>query len=405
MMQTISSTDPITTREWRMRVYPRVFLGVVSAAFVLVVMLGSGSSTVGGRIGGDFPAFYSAGSMVADGNVDQLYDLSAQKVAQQDLLGPEGGFLMFPYAPHVALIYAPLSLLNYRVAYVVHTALMVAALIGALALIRPIIAVVDRWFALSVASAIGFYPILMALGGGQNTAVTLVLVAWMWRSLNDGREVPAGIAVALMMFRPQYALPLMALLLLGRHLRAVIWAAAGMATTWMVGAVMMGPLWVTDWLQSVTPFMSADADTNAHNAVAVIGVLQAALGADFTPGIAIGVALSLGIAIVLAAAWWSGLVPLDLLVALTTTGMVLMSPHTMFYDSGIVIIAVAVLVNRNPRRWPVIPMLIVAAMSQVAASTLGFSPFAPVVVALFLLALVEAVSEERDARELGLIAA
>jgi len=388
-----------------MRLYPRVFLGVVSAAFVLVVILGSGSSTASGRIGGDFPAFYSAGSMVATGNVDQLYDLTAQELAQQDMLGPEEGFLTFPYAPHVALAYAPLSLLNYRLAYVIHTAAMVAALIAALALIRPMVAVVDRWFTLAVASAIGFYPIFMAVGGGQNTAVTLVLVAWMWRSLDDDREVPAGIAVALMVFRPQYALPMMALLLLGRYFRAVAWAAAGMAATWLIGAAMMGPMWVTDWLSSVVPFMAADADTNANNAVAVIGFLQAILGADSAVGLMIGASLSVGIAAALAVTWWRGLANLDLLVALTTTGMVLMSPHTMFYDSGIVIITVAVLVNRDPRRWPVVPLVIVAAVSQVAAPAFGFSPFAPVVAVLFVLALRDVMADNREAARAPLVAA
>ncbi len=389
MEQVATRTDSSSTREWRMHTYPRVFLAVVGAAFLLVVGLGSGSSTVSGRVGGDFPAFYAAGSLVARGQVDDLYDPAAQAAVQTDLLGSENGFLAFAYAPQVALAYAPLSLLDYRLAYVVHTALMVAALVAAMTLIRPMVEVIDRWFALTIASVIGFYPIFMAVGGGQNTALTLLLLAWMWRSLATGREARAGIAVALLMFRPQYALPVMALLFLGRHFRAVGWAAVGMAATWTVDAVMLGPMWVSDWLGRVGPFVSADAGINGHNAVAVVGFLQALLGVDSSLAIVVGGLLSVVIAALLAAAWWTGSVELDLLMALTAAGMVLMSPHTMFYDAGIIVITLAVLVGRDPGRWPIVAMVIVAATAQVAASTVGFSPFAPVVAAVFVLTLRE----------------
>lgn len=389
MEQVATRTGSSATREWRMHTYPRVFLAAVGAAFVLVVALGSGSSTVSGRVGGDFPAFYAAGSLVVHGQDDNLYDPTAQAAAQHDLLGSEGGFLAFAYAPQVALAYAPLSLLDYRLAYVVHTALMAAALVAAMILIRPLVAVIDRWFALTIAAMIGFYPIFMAIGGGQNTAVTLLLLTWMWRSLADGHQARAGIAVALLIFRPQYALPVMALLFLGRHFGAVGWAAVGMAATWTIDAVMLGPMWVPAWLERVGPFVSTDARINGHNAIAIIGFLQALLGVDSSPAIVVGGLLSLTIATILAAVWWTESVELDLVMALTATGLVLMSPHTMFYDAGIIVITLAVLINRDPGRWPLVPIMMIAAIAQVAAPAIGFSPFAPVVAAVFLLTLRE----------------
>ena len=53
----------------------------------LVLLSGDGSTTASGRVGGDFPAFYSAGSIVADGNIDALWDPATQAAAQVDLLG------------------------------------------------------------------------------------------------------------------------------------------------------------------------------------------------------------------------------------------------------------------------------------------------------------------------------
>ena len=140
--------------ERRLRTYPVLILAALAAAFVFVVLAGSGSSTASGRVGGDFPAFYSAGTIVAAGDIDRLYDPAVQAAAQTELLGDEDGFIMYPYAPHVAAAYAPLSELPYRTAYVLHTALMVGALIGALWLIRPMVPLVGRWFGATAAAVL-----------------------------------------------------------------------------------------------------------------------------------------------------------------------------------------------------------------------------------------------------------
>jgi len=355
---------------------------------MVVVAMGSGSSTLGGRLGGDFPAFYSAGALVAGGNTDNLYDPATQAAEQAKLLGGEDGFLAFAYAPHVALAYAPLSLVGYRLAYVLHTGLMAVALVLALGLMRPMVGVVDRWFALTVASAIGFYPIFMAVGGGQNTALSLLLLVVVWRSLRDGRDAGAGMAVALLMFRPQYAVPLLGLLFVGRHVKAVGWAVAGIAATWMTDAVLLGPTWLSEWLHSVGPFVSNDADVNGHNAVSMVGFAQATLGTDSAIAVVFGTVGSIAVAITLARVWRSPSVGLDRQMALTAAGLVLLSPHTMFYDAGLIVITLAVLIDVAPlQRWPLVAAVSAASLLQVSSATLGFSPFAPVVAVVFLIAL------------------
>jgi len=187
-------------------------------------------------------------------------------------------------------------------------------------------------------------------------------------------------------FRPQYALPLMALLLLSRHYRAFRWSIATAALTWVIDAVMLGPFWVTDWMAGVSPFLSTDAVVNGHNAIAVTGFLQAIFGTESSLAFALGALTSLAIAAILAEAWWRGTIGLNHLVAMTATGILLISPHTMFYDGGLIVITAAILVGDKPSRWPLVPILIIAATTQVAASTLGFSPFALVVLAVFIMA-------------------
>ena len=387
MEQVAADTMRSDTLEWRLKTYPLALLMVVAAAFIIVAASGAESSTVGGRLGGDFPAFYTAGSLVATGQIDDLYDPGAQSAQQTDLLGGDAGYLAFAYAPHVALAYAPLSLLHYRLAYVVHTALMVGALIAALSLMRPMVGLVDRWFTLTIAAAIGFYPIFMAVGGGQNTAVSLLLLAAVWRSLRDGHDARAGLVVALLAFRPQYALPMLGLLAIGRHLRAVGWAVIGLGFTWMVDALVMGPSWVSDWLHGVGPFVTKDADVNGHNAVSILGFLQAIMGSGSSVAKLLGAAGSIAVAVIMAWVWHEKLGDLDRRMALTAAGLVLLSPHTMFYDAGLLAITLVVLIDAAPERlWPLFAGSAAAALLQPASAALGFSPFAPVVAVIFVIA-------------------
>jgi len=391
MTVTISRSEQpgpaVTALSWRLTAYPIAFLAVLAVSFVIVVGSGSGSSTVGGRVGGDFPAFYTAGTLVADGHIDSLYDPAAQADLQRDLLGTETGFLAFAYAPHVALVYAPLALVGYRLAYVLHTALMVAALVAALWQMRPMVGIVERWFSLTVAAAIGFYPMFMAIGGGQNTAISLLLLVWLWRSLRDGHDARAGLAVALLAFRPQYAIPMLGLLFLGRHVRAVGWAIAGISATWVIDALLLGPTWLTDWLRSVGPFVSKDADVNGHNAVSVVGFLQALMGSGSGIAIGLGMLGSVAVAGLLARAWRNPTTDLDHLMAITATGLVLLSPHTMFYDAGLIVITLAVLADRSPSQWRILAAVLGLALLQTASTLLGFSPFAPIVAAIFIMSI------------------
>ena len=121
---------------WRMKWYSRGALLALAVALVVILVTGSGTTTMTGRIGGDYPAFYTAGQMIADGKADTLYSLSQQRAYQKVFVGEDSGVLPFAYPPHFALVYAPLSQLPFRISYAVHTLAMVAALALACLLIQ-----------------------------------------------------------------------------------------------------------------------------------------------------------------------------------------------------------------------------------------------------------------------------
>ncbi|MEM8705719.1 MAG: glycosyltransferase family 87 protein [Actinomycetota bacterium] len=343
-MAEVTSLD--ASWERRLRTYPTLLLLALAAAFVFTIVAGSGSSTASGRVGGDFPAFYSAGSIVADGQIDQLYDPAVQAAAQVDLLGDEDGFIMYPYAPHVAAAYAPLSELPYRAAYVLHTALMVGALIGALTLLRPVIGVLDRWFAPALAATITAYPVFVGVGGGQNTALSLFLIAGAWRAWHDDRDGVAGVFLAVLLFRPQYALPLLGLALLDRRWRTLAVAAVGGVVVWVANAALVGVGWITFWYDGVQPLLEADAEINAKNEIAPIGVLVALFGEATLP-VVIGGTISAAIVAALMWLWWRTGLDLTARMAITVAALPLLGPHAIYYDSALLAFTTLVLFDRR----------------------------------------------------------
>ncbi|NCG25390.1 MAG: DUF2029 domain-containing protein [Actinobacteria bacterium] len=371
----------------RLTLYPRLILIAIAAAFVIVITAGSGSDTATGRVGGDFPAFYSAGTIVAEGNIDGLYEPAVQAAAQIDLLGGEDGFIMYPYAPYVAGAYSAFSGLPYRTAYVIHTALMVAALVGALILIRPMISLLDRWFSLILGATATAYPIFVGTSGGQNTALTLLLLAAIWRALAEDHEEWAGVAVALLLFRPQYALPMLGLLFLGRHWRAVGTACIGATIVYAINAAMAGPGWISTWITGVRPLLKADAEVNAANEIAPVGFLHAVLGADSTMAMIVGGAISVGIGLALSWLWGKQRLDLDSRFAVTAAGLMLLGFHTIYYDSSLALFAVLIMLDRQLIDVRTTMAIWVVGLIQLFKEPLGMSPLAPVVLALFALIL------------------
>ncbi len=369
----------------RLMLYPRLILVTIAAAFVIVIAAGSGSDTASGRVGGDFPAFYSAGTIVANGDIDGLYDPAVQAAAQEELLGGEDGFIMYPYAPYVAGAYSALAGLPYRTAYVVHTALMVAALVGALTLIRPMVDILDRWFSLILGATATAYPIFVGTSGGQNTALTLLLLAATWRALADDREEWAGVAVALLLFRPQYALPMLGLLFLGRHWRAVGTAGIGAGAVFAINAAMVGPGWMMTWINGVRPLLEADAEINAVNEIAPMAFLHAVLGVDSSVAMIVGGTISIAVAVALSWLWWRQHLDLTSRFAVTAAGLTLLGFHTIYYDSSLCIFAVLVMLDRALIDVRIGICIWAAGLIQLGKESLGASPLAPVVLALFAL--------------------
>lgn len=200
-------------------------------------------------LGHDFLAFYTAGTFACHGRADALYDLSAVGSFQQQVAASngialgDGKFAPYWNPPFYAWLFAPLSRLSFPRALLAWTAINLLALLGAVALLRRMygeqfaIRVLQsqlpfsEW-ALIPALIITSAPFILALGHGQNTFISLLLVCATVACWRRGDALFAGLLAGLLFYKPQLGAIVALVLVVDLGWRAL----AGLAIT---GAAML----------------------------------------------------------------------------------------------------------------------------------------------------------------------
>ena len=342
-------------------------------SLVLTLVSGSGADTSAGRLGGDYPAFYAAGRIAGDQGLEHVNDLEYLETAQADLFpSDETGFLTWAYPPHVALAYQPLAALPYRLSYAVHTVLMIGALVAAIVLARPVVPWLRRATLPALAGSLAFYPMFRGIGAGQNTAVTLLLLVVAWRASAAGRDGWAGVALGLLLFKPQFAAVAMAMWVIGGRWRTILPFLGTAAVTWAVTAAFAGTDWVSGYLDDLDAYRATE-HVNAANHVSLPEFADA-LGWPTAVGAA--AALAVGAA----AAWlWRKQAPpvrpgraLAVAMAALAPALLLCAAHAVFYDVGIVLITAAVGIQLDRPR--IVAVLWLAAFIEPLKEVLDANP-------------------------------
>src|SRR5206468_3433633 len=123
-------------------------------------------------------------------------------------------------ANHLAyehLLFAPLSLLTYRTAYLVFFALNIVLVVLTIKLLGPSGRTLsERWRFFVPCVVVAFFPIWRALLQGQDSILLLTLLAEAMYVLEE-RPVLAGLLVGAGLFKFQIVLPVALLFLLWRQ--------------------------------------------------------------------------------------------------------------------------------------------------------------------------------------------
>jgi hypothetical protein len=384
----VQRQDPVLNRwltEKRLRLYPAAVLFTILAAFAITAVTAEGARSGAGTLGGDHAAFHAAARLLADGRGGELYNWRAQMEIQSDLHPNHspGAFLPFVYPPFVALPYVLLLPLGFAGSYAAHSMAMVALLFGTVLALRPMLPrATARPFALFVL-LLAFYPMLRSLFGGQNTAVTLALLVLTWRALHEERLVLAGLSAGLMLYKPQFGVPLLGLLLLDRQPRVLAGAGASAASLYLAGAALSGWAWPASWWEQVGRFQAMDQAVNAPNSVGILGFLEAVIGVGSPAAVWPGVVLTALLVAFAIWIWATHRVDPVRRWGLTSVVLVLIPPHAMYYDAGLAGLALACFLERSGRAGVgTVALLWAAGALGLTNRLLGFNLLLPVLVAL-----------------------
>ena len=179
----------------------------------------------------DFMHFYVAGRMTRTGQGSQLFDANRQLAAQQSLSEPvrtRGKPVIYMHPPFEALLFAPFSYLPYIDAYLLWNLLSILALMAVPLLLRSELSTFHGIPAWSwIIFLLAFFPVFAVLLQGQDDALFVLLLTLAYLALRRKADLRAGSWLGLALFRPQFALPLMFILLFGGQWSAV----AGFALT------------------------------------------------------------------------------------------------------------------------------------------------------------------------------
>jgi hypothetical protein len=378
----LSLESPLT------RIGPWVMIATLVLA-ALVAGLAWDAGVAAGRLGGDFPSFYAAGNIVLDGNGSLLYDATVQQTAQSQLL-ENGGFLFFAYPPFTAAAYGLVSWMPFGLAFGVHTLLAIAALVGSLIAIRPMVrGYLDGYTRLGVATVacLAAYPVIRSVMGGQNATFTLLGFALVARFDHEDRHLATGAAAAALLYKPQFGLLVIVILVVGRRWRAVVWTVAFAAVLYAIGIIVFGGEWLSPWLAAVSDFGPQNLEVNGPLMISAWGWFDNLIGvgvaATLVGGTVVAVTTLPFLFAILTHRWtgipWYAAAPVVIVAA----------PSALYYDATLTVVTVmAMLAWIKGVHWLVVVAIIGVTWSEAAALSAGWSPlFIPIVVAAGAFAL------------------
>jgi hypothetical protein len=299
----------------------------------------SGMGLISDPFGGDFLSFYTGGAFVRTGHANQLVDQEAQHAFQQQLFGvPVSSVSVWVSPPYFAYVFAPLSLLPYGAAFVVFVVLSALALFATLGVFTRDLYPQSSASRLCL-MALGYYPTFEWLLNGQMTGLWLTLYLWVFLLLRRGRDVGAGLALGLLVCKPQLALGIGMALLGARRFRTLLAALlSGGACVGLGFATLPDAMFA--YAKHGQSLLSLVRDPS-YNTAALHGSFEVATllldGASPKLALVAGVCLTLFLLFVLGAAWsrtpfQPGTRAFDLRMAATFALAVIASPHLYNYD-------------------------------------------------------------------------
>ena len=306
----------------------------------------------------DFSVTYIGSRMVYLRMGAGVYDLAEQEKLKKSLL-PDAQPLIFEHPPFEALLLAPLGALPYKTAYLIWGLINVVIWLSLAHLLRPY-ATVPRDDAAYLLLWLMFLPLWAALFEGQSSLVMFLLYALTFIELRSGRELRAGAVFGLALFKFQFAIPFVLILLLQRRWKFVqgfLGTTSGLGLLSLLAVGWQGVLAYIHLILAIATHPESASYGNAIGMATVGGFVHPLLGQTlghaaaslFIAGISIGL-------LILTAYKWSktGLASdarkFDLMFAAAVVVSLTTSLHMFTPDLSPLLLAMLLVVRYFPGR-------------------------------------------------------
>lgn len=307
----------------------------------------------GSLISADHIAFYSAARLISEGRPALMYDYKFLPGYQATLVPYQWETLIaYRNPPFYALLYLPTAGLPFVASMVIWQFVGLGCLVLAIRLLRP------EHTGRAVVFALCFYPVFSVVGFGQNTYLSLLIFAGVYRLAADGRLFAAGLVGGLLWYKPQ--------LLIGLF---IWWGLMPVkyARCWAGVAVTAAALAAVSWLalpEASRAFVGSLKENvgyrgenmwNKHSPRAfwaLILPLDHPVSENEVNPVILGLAAACALAGVGAAAWVARRTggPVDAMFPLAVFLSLWASPHALIYEWALLVAAAVVLWERFPDR-------------------------------------------------------
>ena len=315
----------------------------------------------------DFRLAYAAATVGVRSGYSHLYDLAAQKAAIESL---GEGFNPQPFIspPPLAWLVTPLLVLPFAAALVLWTILLLAALCWTWYLLAPPGRLAK---AAHLALLLGVFPVAFGVMVGQPGAWVAAAVATAWWLLRNDRPVLAGLALSLIVLKPQLALLVPACLLVSGHARTF---GAWLVATLLIGLValaLLGPDGVARYREVLAQTQTPAWDITRRYSIS--GPLGLGLILNVTQVVVVAVALFV--------AWRNRGRGPEVPIAAGILGSLLATPYLGFQDFLMLIVAGWLILRARPSAWQVGLLVLGYALLELALVVLAI----PILLAEMLL--------------------
>ena len=325
----------------------------------------------------DFITFYTAGHMLRSGQGSQIYNPLAQSQSQLAwIVNSEirRGPLLYIHPPFEAPLFVPLSLFEYRTAFILWDSINLVLVLAISAILRRTLLTgtsVRTWeIALGL---LAFFPIFVNFFQGQDAILLLLFVVLALRAIQNDKDFAAGCWLGAGLIRFHLVIPLVLILALWGRRRIVIGFAAVSAAMLLISFAAVGVRATMDYPGYLWRWVSVPGlgRTPPPLLPSVAGLVSGWPGVDRVHWFlwaAVFVA-SAGLLLIVArlkrAAFSKGF---DLSFGCAILASVLVGYNTSTYDLALLVLPMAALANFSTLEWrgrtpvglllPVAPLLV-----------------------------------------------